>query len=563
MKLEKIKITNYRTLADVEIRFPSFYTAICGKNDSGKTNVVRVLRALAKPESPFSQSDEQVSMKEDFTRWSQIEEKHRRIEFQVDLLLDSDNDTGIFAFILRQLSLSEDKKSLHLKITVIFTPGGTRPTVRLVVDNSEFRDLPAEEVLDKLQSSEAFFFHNSTELLPEPFRRGTVSNLLRDISLTYGNEFESMRQTVNKKLKRISKEHQKQLNELMVRLESKLKVGLAVAPFDFDYLPYNLTLGKGRFDIALDEWGSGTVNTTLILLSLMRAKSVSQSQVSSSKVTPVLIIEEPESFLHPSAQAEFGRILQDLSEELKVQVIATTHSPYMLSMSDPQANILLERKIFRRQLADTEVVSTLGDSWMVPFGIALGLNNAEFEPWKEAFFEQDKPMILVEGDTDREYLDLLRRPEHGSSRLKFPGEILAYHGVGNLQNGFVVKFLRDRCKRLFVTFDLDMKDEVEPKLTKMGFVANRDFLAFGIDLPGKRDIEGLLPESIKTSVRSAHPHLIDQLGSADKNERTEAKARLKKLYLEEFRGKAKFTDEYYKSFYDLAKRINKAMAEMC
>jgi hypothetical protein len=37
------------------------------------------------------------------------------------------------------------------------------------------------------------------------------------------------------------------------------------------------------------------------------------------------MIEEPECFLHPSAQAEFGRILRDLAEEFQVQVIITTH----------------------------------------------------------------------------------------------------------------------------------------------------------------------------------------------------------------------------------------------
>lgn len=66
----------------------------------------------------------------------------------------------------------------------------------------------------------------------------------------------------------------------------------------------------------------------MILLALLRARQVSQSATTSSKVTPVLVIEEPES-LHPSAQAEFGRVVQDISSEFGVQVITTTHSPYM------------------------------------------------------------------------------------------------------------------------------------------------------------------------------------------------------------------------------------------
>jgi len=48
-----------------------------------------------------------------------------------------------------------------------------------------------------------------------------------------------------------------------------------------------------------------------------------ESEPSASKITPVIIIEEPESFLHPSAQAEFGRVLHDFAEEFQVQVIVT------------------------------------------------------------------------------------------------------------------------------------------------------------------------------------------------------------------------------------------------
>jgi putative ATP-dependent endonuclease of OLD family len=204
----------------------------------------------------------------------------------------------------------------------------------------------------------------------------------------------------------------------------------------------------------------------------------------------------------------------------------------------------------------------VGDDWMVPFGQALGMNNVEFEPWKEVFFDQDKPIMLVEGDTDKEYLELLRRPEHGANRLKFPGEICVYQGKDNLRNSFVMKFLRDRCKRLFITFDLDAREDIEPRLIKMGFTPQKDFLPFGIDLPGTRDIEGLLPDSIKNAVRAAHSSLVDQLASGEKDESREAKAKLKRLYLDEFRTKAKFTEEFYRGFYDAAKKINRLLVDL-
>ncbi|MCB2037157.1 MAG: AAA family ATPase [Ottowia sp.] len=83
----------------------------------------------------------------------------------------------------------------------------------------------------------------------------------------------------------------------------------------------------------MDNWGSGTQNRTLILHRLFRAKQLSETEASASKLTPLIVIEEPESFLHPYAQAEFGRVLQDLAGEFGVQVIVTTHSPYLLSLT--------------------------------------------------------------------------------------------------------------------------------------------------------------------------------------------------------------------------------------
>lgn len=52
MKITSLRIRNFRTLEDVSLGFPSSYAAICGPNDSGKTNVVRAVRALMKEETP-------------------------------------------------------------------------------------------------------------------------------------------------------------------------------------------------------------------------------------------------------------------------------------------------------------------------------------------------------------------------------------------------------------------------------------------------------------------------------------------------------------------------------
>ena len=140
---------------------------------------------------------------------------------------------------------------------------------------------------------------------------------------------------------------------------------------DIGEIPYSITLGTQDIDVELEQWGSGTQNRTGILMTLFKAKRVRNSAASAQKVTPVIV---------------------------------TTHSPYLLSLANPKANVLLERACIRRKVRQTVVVDTAGDRWMEPFALALGVGSAEVAPWKDALFTSKDSVLLVEGDFDKEYL---------------------------------------------------------------------------------------------------------------------------------------------------------------
>jgi putative ATP-dependent endonuclease of the OLD family len=329
--------------------------------------------------------------------------------------------------------------------------------------------------------------------------------------------------------------------------------------FDFSSVPFSVTLGQKKFEVPLDDWGSGTKNRTLVLLTLFRAKQLSESEASAGKITPVIVIEEPESFLHPAAQAEFGRVLHDLAEEFQVQVIVTTHSPYLLSIDSPESNILLKRRLRYKQLLETQRVDTGGENWMEPFSLALGLESDEFKPWKGLLLASSDAILLVEGDGDREYFEMLRRDEHGPNQLRFEGEIVSYDGTGSLANTVLLRFVKNRYKKLFVTYDLDAENAVSKTLRALGLERKKHFLPVGSNAAGKRCIEGLLPDSITKAVYGANPDLVRAATNGTKDEQKSAKNKLKKLLLEEFKNEARPGDTYYGGFYPLVKAINKAL----
>lgn len=207
----------------------------------------------------------------------------------------------------------------------------------------------------------------------------------------------------------------------------------------------------------------------------------------------------------------------------------------------------------------TERVDTAGENWMAPFGKALELDAEEFRPWKEMLFSRSECVLLVEGQIDKEYFELLRMPGHGGNRLAIDGEIIPYGGVGSLNNNVLLKFIRNRHKKFFVTYDLDAADSVEKALKALQLEKNKNYAGVGQSLAGRRNIEGLLPESVLRSVYEENVDLVQAAAHGTRDEQKHAKADLKRKYLEKFKALASPGSDY-KRFYPLVRVINKALA---
>ena len=318
MRITTLGLKNYRTLEAVNLEFPRDYTAICGRNDSGKTNVVRAIRCLMKEDDPYSYrmtEGPEFKVVDDFTKWSSVEDANRHVGVTAQFTIDSATDTGLHEFLVTYLSIDQAPAELILDIDMQLA-AEQQPVVSIRIGAESISDIQAQEILKRLQTSTTFLFHSSTEPVPPFARYG--QGALREIPQEHRTRLERAQKQVDNLLRRIARDQQEEVAGLLGRLNEKYKVGLSFPRFDLSYFPYNLALGDSKVEVDLSDWGSGTRNRTLVLMTIFRAKQVADSAASASKVTPIIVIEEPESFLHPSAQAEFGRILQDLSEEFGV-----------------------------------------------------------------------------------------------------------------------------------------------------------------------------------------------------------------------------------------------------
>jgi putative ATP-dependent endonuclease of OLD family len=558
MKIVRLKAKNYKTLCDFSVDFSTHFTAICGPNDSGKSNIVKAIRVLLEGRDLFFGQPTEITVKDDYPVWHQAVLEGREINVEAEFSIDRERDIAIHQVVSKQLTLDGAPQELRLKITLQVSQKGMSLSANCL--GKESTGLEADQILKALRAAGPLLYHNSTSV-ERPFRRRRdFYGMLTEVSPDYERLQTKVQTYVDKRLKKVIKGHQKEISELLGRLESKYNVGIAIPKFDFDYMPFGITLGDKNAAVPLNDWGSGTQNRTQILLQLFRAKQVSQSETSASKVTPVVMIEEPECFLHPSAQAEFGRILRDLAEEFKVQVIITTHSPYMLSHQDPASNVLLNRRVINKQKRETVIEEVSGNQWAKPFALALGVSDTELIPWRELFFAAVDSIFLVEGPIDKAYFDLLRGEEHDENRFRFAGEIFAYDGYSSLTNTLLVRFIKNKYARVFITVDLDALPKVENTLQSLDLKKDTDYTALGINNAGRRSIEGYLPDGIVNAVNGANTDLVRALSSDNKDESKDAKRKLKEKYLAEFKASAKPRSDDFAGFYPLVKKLNKLCA---
>lgn len=563
MKIESLKVENYRSLCNIEVSFVDYYSAISGANNAGKSALLKVIRIFFSDENvydPFAGDSPEISYKTDFPNWKTGEEKNGDIVFGLRLLIHKKDDAGIFRFIETfQKTDFGDRESLLIVLERRYRESKGVVELALAVEGESVSDhYTVEEVHKKIRSSGGLVFHNSTQPGRRYYQmRYGLGSFLGEFSDDDKIKIKKAKSILFNKVKTAANKHREEITVLLGRLSDKYEVNITTPTFEIEDFPFVLSLGDKHADVPLEEWGSGTQNRTMILLALLRAKKARENSSESDKITPIILIEEPECFLHPSAQAEFGRALRALSQEFRVQTITTTHSPYLLSVEDPSSNILLEREKRGKRTLATRIIETSGDGWMSPFAQALGVNYEDFKSCRDVLFRGADELLLVEGEGDKSYFEELRHDRHGSKKLEFDGEIFAYGGNGFFKNPVVLKFILNRFKSVVITYDLDSRKDVEKTLESLSLIKNHDFFAVGKDVTGHRDIEGLVPQSIKGLVYSANVDLVAAAASREAENKSQRNT-LKRLIQEEFIKKANPCTDDYVDFYLLTEKLNKA-----
>jgi len=301
MKIEKVRVKNFKSLRDIEIDLKGL-TLITGVNNSGKSSFIQSLLLLKQNEEKF------YSLRGN--KLANINDKFVRLGNKKDILYEE--------------AYNED-----IEISVI-----SHKTSHSLIFSSDDLQIKQSKILPEENTFNIFyedFQYISTDRIPP-----AISYTLSDEDIEKGligiqGEFVAhyLAQNSHMKLNIMELKHPdsitKQLLENVSLWLGEISQGIRVNAKIYDELQqvnltYSYIYGKDKTrEYAPLNVGFGITYSLPIIVAILKAKK-----------GDLLIIENPESHLHPSGQAKIAKLIA-LAVENGLQVIVESHSDHFLN----------------------------------------------------------------------------------------------------------------------------------------------------------------------------------------------------------------------------------------
>lgn len=384
MKIQVIRVKNFRTLKDVTIPFDSVTTFI-GPNGAGKSTVLRALdwffngkpNSLTENDCSFGAIEEDIEVQVTFSDLTEKDREalgkyapegvvtftawKRRSPDGSDIL--SANAKGFPDFnAIKAATTATAKKDLYAQLRqgapdLNLPVASTGASVELAMTAWEASH--TDQLLDAPEALQTNFFgFNSGGKMSGLFDfvlvtadlraseesidgKSSIIGRILERSIDRAAADEEIAKIVEESRAKQQKVYEEKFKEQLDAITTQLNEVVAsyapgravtVSPADVELkaprTTFDVTVLDGTTQTAVERQGHGFQRTLLI----SALQLLAQSGSASAEGVICLAIEEPELFQHPIQAHAFAKVLRSLAEDAdkRIQVTYATHSPYFL-----------------------------------------------------------------------------------------------------------------------------------------------------------------------------------------------------------------------------------------
>ncbi|PAY56699.1 hypothetical protein A8C40_06070 [Ligilactobacillus salivarius] len=452
MYLNKVKVKNYRSLKNVELVLdkengtPNL-SLIIGKNNSGKTSLLKIMKKMIVDDRKLSWNDFNIQYRKEIHKILVSKEEVSKGDFEgiiLDLCMEYDDNDDLNNILPLMLDLNMENNIVVLEFKCQPIIHKIEELQNLVNDTElkeyrkfsdfmqenlnkyfetnvyargyDYRSCELTDAIEKLDSSIVKKIINITGISA---KRDTSNNekdhTLSQIAAKYYENFSdeedkirSLREEVSKTDGILNEEYNKLFKDVIddfkkfgnflngeekVNIHSKMDVSKLLKGNTVFSYQYN------EEDLPENYNGLGYMNLLGIIFEVKACFQKFRQDSNRSKIN-ILYIEEPEAHTHPQLQYIFikniGKLIENEKENLNVQTIITTHSSHIVSQCKFEDTNFFIKENDNAQIKSYADLENLYKNEREVFEFVkkyITLSRAEI-------FFADK-LILIEGDTER------------------------------------------------------------------------------------------------------------------------------------------------------------------
>lgn len=433
-KIKELHIKNYKSCRDTKITLEN-YTPLVGYNNAGKSNILKcvdtLVRGKGQNESSFFDNTKPI---------------------EIIALLEGLDNTSLQHLSQRQFASLEphiEKGSLYVRFFQEKPGTGKNSVVMSIQKPSELKlgvwinpnGLP--QAITTLFPEPTFI--NSMEDSAEDVSKFKASNtigklidhLQKEIIDSKSTEINKALEVVGKKLNLNGSERLDELSSFDSSINDKIGDFFPGLSLNIDIPTPSIADLFKQGTIKVSEAGTarqsdfidmGHGSQRAIQMTLIRHLAEITKDVAKQGKTNILLIDEPELFLHPQAIELLRASLKTLSNR-GYQIIFSTHSPYMIEQSDiPITNII--RKNNNETMVTTRLKEALEQTLLDNKSQARLL----FDTYNLGQILFSDKILIAEGATEKTVLPALFNSVTGKTLGEHKLSLVIASGANNIPN---------------------------------------------------------------------------------------------------------------------------------